>query len=489
MISGTIVVMRTIFLALSLATTGLVIAGCECGGPDPEPIDGSDVDGGDEIDAEVPDGATCTIAGLACASDIDCCTGLQCADVGGTNVCTGTACGNDGDPCTIGADCCSLGCSGGTCSAGTACAPIGESCAGNGDCCSFTCTGGTCADNPASSCEPVGEACAARTECCSDRCAAPDGEPCAAGTDCRCAGAAACRSAGDLCTNDAQCCIGMCDRPGGAEVGVCAASGSCGVAGQPCGTEGFSGSCCSTACLDVLGTGTATCQPLGGCRVQDEPCRGDGDCCSGVCEAAGTTADGRPILRCANADSCIPAGEVCGGAGATSNCCPNGGGDTGCEPATTGVSRCLGGDGTCTLPGRECTMTSDCCTDAYPEIMCAPGRTGANVCCLADGAECDFGDTCCGGICAPDASGVLRCGATCVPDAMPCTAAADCCGCACVPDGTGSMVCSSDPEVCSPCTGAQLGESCLTDTDCCNNPAVICNEETALEFASCVLAP
>jgi hypothetical protein len=111
------------------------------------------------------------------------------------------------------------------------------------------------------------------------------------------------------------------------------------------------------------------------------------------------------------------------------------------------------------------------------------------VCCLPDGAECDLGDTCCGGICVPDAAGVLRCGATCVPDGSACTATSDCCGCACIPDGTGGSVCSSDPLVCSPCTGAALGDNCTADADCCNGPAVVCNEETGVEFPTCVLAP
>lgn len=111
------------------------------------------------------------------------------------------------------------------------------------------------------------------------------------------------------------------------------------------------------------------------------------------------------------------------------------------------------------------------------------------LCCLADGAECDLGDACCGGICAPDSNGVLRCGATCVPDAMPCTAPSDCCGCACIADGSGGMVCSSDPMSCAACTGAQLGENCTTDSDCCNGPAVVCNDgELGIEFPTCVLA-
>jgi hypothetical protein len=111
------------------------------------------------------------------------------------------------------------------------------------------------------------------------------------------------------------------------------------------------------------------------------------------------------------------------------------------------------------------------------------------LCCLPDGAECDFGDTCCGGVCVPDSTGVLRCGAMCVMDGGACTTSADCCGCGCVSDGAGGSVCTSDSERCDPCTGAPLGGLCATDADCCNRPVVQCNEETGIEFPTCVLAP
>jgi hypothetical protein len=85
--------------------------------------------------------------------------------------------------------------------------------------------------------------------------------------------------------------------------------------------------------------------------------------------------------------------------------------------------------------------------------------------------------------------GVLRCGSMCVDDGGACTADADCCGCACVGDGAGGFQCSSDPVDCGACTGANLGEFCTTDTDCCNNPVVICNDEPGVEFPTCILAP
>jgi len=259
--------------------------------------------------------------------------------------------------------------------------------------------------------------------------------------------------------------------------------GSCGSAGEPCGTPGFNGSCCSTVCLDGDGEGIARCQHLGGCRVQDDLCRFDAECCSGSCVANGLTLDGREIKRCANADSCLPPGEVCGGQGSSSNCCPNGGGDTGCEPTGGGFRRCFGGAPGCTLPSQGCTTTADCCTD-IPNIMCQPSTvTGGNACCLADGETCAFGDLCCGGICSPsgnsaDPPGTLRCGSTCKADGQACTADSDCCHC-CGANGQCTSQCGS-------CTGPQLGQLCDPQGPaCCNSPTVTCQ---GVEFPTCQLA-
>lgn len=336
-------------------------------------------------------------------------------------------------------------------------------------------------------CAPVGNACAAAGDCCSGTCNSPAGTACAGEADCICAPRADCFAAGTECTADEQCCNRLCDRPDGAAMGTCAEIGGCMPAGEPCSSPGLSGACCSTICLQTSGEGP-TCQFLGGCRVQDELCSSDGQCCSGVCEERGMTLDGRSIMRCANADSCLPAGEVCGEGGASSNCCPNGGGDTGCEPSGAGFRRCLGGTGDCVLPGRECESTEDCCVDTYPDIMCSPGPTGEDLCCLPEGAECAFGDVCCGGICTPDDEGVLRCGdGECLMDGAACTTASDCCGCGCLPDGTGALTCTSDPDECGPCTGPNLGEVCDPDGEaCCNGPTVICSGG---EFPLCVLAP
>ena len=111
------------------------------------------------------------------------------------------------------------------------------------------------------------------------------------------------------------------------------------------------------------------------------------------------------------------------------------------------------------------------------------------LCCLNDGDSCSFGDVCCSGICAPDPNNnnELRCGSQCIADGQPCTADADCCGCACISDGAGGQVCTSDPTECSACTGAQLGELCQQDSDCCNPESVRCNTGPTIEFPTCIL--
>jgi len=318
-----------------------------------------------------------------------------------------------------------------------------------------------------------GVACATGADCCSNNCADTAGLPCAGGAGCACAPSAGCHASGDPCAGDQECCNGLCS------MGFCAEVGSCRTAGEPCGTEGLSGSCCSAVCLAAGDDTVARCQFLGGCRVQDDLCASDGECCSGSCAADGMTTDGRPIMRCANVDSCLPVGERCN-IGVSVNCCPNGGGDMGCEPTAGGFSRCFGGGSMCVLAGMPCTVGGDPCCPEPPGLMCTPGTPRGTICCLPDGAECAFGDLCCGGVCAPDASGVLRCGSSCVPDGGACTVDADCCGCC------RDTVCVSG-TACGACTGPMLGELCdPAGPACCDAPAVICN--TAVEFPTCILA-
>jgi hypothetical protein len=79
--------------------------------------------------------------------------------------------------------------------------------------------------------------------------------------------------------------------------------------------------------------------------------------------------------------------------------------------------------------------------------------------CTPDGDTCATPDECCGLVCVPDASGVLRCGATCVPDGGACTRSADCCSGNCRPDGT----CGPPDVMCAP-----LGGACTDSAECCS---------------------
>ena len=438
----------------------LLLAGCDCGG-DSDPGDGGGLDGAG-LDGAGLDGAGTDGAGLDAAS------------------CTGA-----GGACAAGTECCSGTCEGDVCVGG--CLADGETCATGAECCSDNCASGTCAP-PVTMCTRVGNPCMDGASCCSGNCVDSGGAACAGGGSCVCAPRVGCTAAGGTCMNNRQCCNGFCDS------GSCAELSACRTAGEPCSTEGLSGSCCSTVCLNTDGT-EPRCQFLGGCRVQDELCRSDSECCSGACEVTAMTSDGREIRRCGNVESCLPAGEVCGDGGASSNCCPNGGGDTGCEPTGTGFRRCFGGTPGCVIPSGPCTTTADCCVDVDDmgdplfDVMCLPDRSGTNACCIPDGSECAFGDMCCSGICAPDPSdGVLRCGAMCIADGAACTVDADCCGCGCVSDGMGGQICTSDAGLCGPCTGPSLGELCDPMGEaCCNGPTVICN--TSTEFPTCILAP
>ena len=382
-------------------------------------------------------------------------------------------CADGGGSCTIDADCCSLNCEGGICgSAAGACGVKGDLCEEAGDCCSFNCAT-TCAGSTAN-CDPIGEACTGGNTCCSDYCANPVGEACDPGeAGCRCAQAFYCRAQGELCSDDLDCCNSYCDRPGGAIVGHCASVGSCLNAGEPCGNPGISGACCSNACVDTSGVGVATCEFLGGCLPISGICSRGSECCSGSCAANGTTADGRPIMRCTSDTSCLEAGEVCPPVSA--NCCPAGGGATGCEPAVSGVNRCFGGVPGCVLPGAACTDTSECCAETFPNIQCQPGPGANNVCCLANGQGCAFGEICCSGVCAPDGGGNLVCNPGCVTTGGSCTTSADCCTGCCQGNGAGGLACTTD---CAGCTLGQLGESCGATAPCC--PGLTC--AGAVEF-------
>jgi hypothetical protein len=78
--------------------------------------------------------------------------------------------------------------------------------------------------------------------------------------------------------------------------------------------------------------------------------------------------------------------------------------------------------------------------------------------CLPSGDLCATPEQCCGGICAPDANGVLHCRESCIPSAGACTTDADCCDRFCGQDGT----CGPPQVDCIP-----LGAACTESAECC----------------------
>jgi hypothetical protein len=221
---------------------------------------------------------------------------------------------------------------------------------------------------------------------------------------------------GDICNANADCCSGICDTA----KHRCDAVAQCVPTNEPC--TGLR-SCCNTLCVDNgLGLGVGFCYPIGGCRVLNDVCTSDASCCSGKCGAP----DALGLRRCQNPVNCLADGEVCGGQGASQNCCN--GGKSHCVKTVNGVSRCLGTAG------------------------------GA---CYQNGQACHFGQECCSGLCLPDASSStgFSCGTKCVAiGSGTCTSDADCC--------TGGLcqagICVQSGQSCS-----SLGGMCTTSADCC----------------------
>jgi hypothetical protein len=187
-------------------------------------------------------------------------------------------------------------------------------------------------------------------------------------------------------------------------------------------------SCCDTLCLDAgLGTGVGYCFAIGGCKTYADTCTKDKDCCSGKCG----TPDAAGLRRCDKVGSCVPDGDVCGGLGASQNCCS--GGKDGCHKTITGVSRCVPNFGTtCYGTGHSCSLADECCSFVCTPDPTSPTGFSCNASCIPLGsgtcttdADCCSGGLCQGGVCKPS-------GSTCVPVGGKCTSTVDCCFGSCV---------------------------------------------------------
>lgn len=444
---------------------GLGQPGDECDGPD-DCCSGACF--GEMCLSDIP---PCTETGESCTDNGQCCTGL-CNGDGEDGVCAETGfCFGDGQPCVQAADCCSTACFEGFCRGGATCLVGGTSCGADSDCCSDDCddTSGICVVND---CGGTGEECGGGGGCCSRNC-----------VDGYCISTGICRPQGDVCDEDSDCCNHACIIEDGDEGGNCADLGDCRTFGEPCeGGETGARNCCSNTCGDV-GTGVNVCRYLTGCRPIGEICFVASDeetpseeCCSGVCEPS------EDVLRCGTArcqhnpsEQGQNPGEVCG-RGGSNNCCDvdnvGGSGSVYCQPTVLESSRCFD------------TLDLEC---------------------LPDGEPCSLADSCCSGLCLPDAEGVLLCGGgeTCAEADGFCTEDEDCCDavlgcnsvnrCADEPGGEclpNDDICETDEECCSTlcecideaCSERRCAEridcaptfhECDSDLDCCDDVCII----------------
>src|SRR5581483_7887222 len=137
----------------------------------------------------------------------------------------------------------------------------------------------------------------------------------------------------------------------------------------------------------------------------NEVCTANSQCCSGLCTFADNT---NTLKRCAKNGSCLKDGEVCGGQGASQNCC-----NSDCKTTSIGVKRCFGG-AACKAAGASCTQCDDCCSH-----VCAPNG----------GSPTGFS---CAATCLPLAGMSCNAPGDCGSPLLTCTTNADCCVGTCV---------------------------------------------------------
>jgi hypothetical protein len=249
---------------------------------------------------------------------------------------------------------------------------------------------------------------------------------------------------------------------------ACGAVSDGGSVGVPqCGGE-----CCSRACAPHR-SGLFVCQPPSGCHPTGEVCTTDSDCCGGVgtpnsqgvmCSKANAT---DPVGRCDNGQACRPAGAVCklatSSCNAENNCCAGNVNQNPfvCQQDNLGIPRCtLAGkpcDDAGSKAGQACATSADCCG-----LSCVPNPSYTP-----------------GGSAPP-----FVCGGQCVGQGGSCTTAADCCpGLPCtLPPGSTRGTCGNPPpppdagppppvDAAVPDGGtcAEYGQSCTTNSDCCNS--------------------
>jgi hypothetical protein len=183
-------------------------------------------------------------------------------------VCGGVPCRAAGEPCSIGAQCCTEVCLDNVC-AEDICVPDGLECKSDDECCLGLCNkaAGKCGKD---FCSAESKPCVEDLPCC-------DGLICR-GTVCS---STTCYSNGVECSAHGQCCSKRCDPTIFTCLECTAAGAPCNVAGECC-----SGSCKDGVCFDCLPEGE-TCVPGGA-----------PGCCFGSCQDVDPSAGG-VAMKCA----------------------------------------------------------------------------------------------------------------------------------------------------------------------------------------------
>ncbi len=413
--------------------------------------------------------SACTAACNACniMGSVGTCTPLTSGeDNVPANVCNGPKgcdasgiCKSDnGQACTMGAECVSGQCFDGVC--------CNVACSGTCKSCNIAGAVGTCSNVAAGLDDPNGvPACSGTNQSCDGMggCKKENGQTCGGATDCLsgfCADGVCCNAA---CTGTCQACnlagsIGSCTNVASGQDDV----GTCSGASQSCDGAG--------ACKSELGTACSTnANCLSGFCVDgfccNTACTGTCQACSALIQGQGTNGTcGNIILGTDPDNECV--NGSCNGSGT----CKQDLGTT-CSMAT----QCLSGfcaDGVCCNSACGNGDTTDCqaCSvsaGATVNGTCAP-RTAGSVCRASSGA-CDVAETCNGSATTCPVDGVAANGTVCRAVAGSCDVAETCNGMAktCPADAvlSSSTVCraavAGGCDVAELCTG--LSGVCPTD--------------------------
>ena len=394
--------------------------------------------------------------GDECVTDAFC-AGRTTPDVCFRAICAGGTCGvepdvsapcDDGDACTVGDACISMGCSGQplTCVALDACHGAGSCEPATGLCTQPQLADGTSCDD--------GDACTKEDSCKDGVC---EGEDCPCRTPDDCAGMIGVAACQRVACVDYECVLetdpsqefGQCEDGNPCTIGDACASGECvGTAvncanlNSPCAT----GVCDGGVCVADLATPGASCDPKRACIVE-ATCSDDGQCIGAWdvdqcgCQPSTACDDGDPCTyddACTESSTCVGTSYDCIGLPCEQGTCD---GTGGCVFEVEG-DRCLV-DGKC-IDNGVLHANNEClhCDPVADARAWTPNMDGTA--CDADGDPCTNGDTCVSG--------------TCIAGDWPCDDGVTCTADSCLPSATA-------PEGYE-CTNTLDGDSCLVGDVC-----------------------